>query len=258
MEDQTRKEIERSTYERTRNRQRPTYGSLWNRGLYQALMGLELEPELQQICAVHLSGQKVLILGAGPGEVETVRRYTDRIVAINIAEKAVRDVQQRFPEVRAFVADAEKLDALDETFDTVYCKSILHHLHPLDEVLASIARRLRPDGVLLVAMEPGLLNPFAALGRTLTPTQSHTPGEKPFVFSRFSKQARAHFQVVYERQHFVWSMLLPLVAKRLPALEPALRTGIDVSVALEAQLRRVPPLRDLFWVMTGVYRVQRS
>jgi SAM-dependent methyltransferase len=255
MQEQTRKDIERSTYERTRNRERPTYGSLWNRGLYQALMGLELEPELQQLCAAHLSGQKVLILGAGPGEVELVRRYTDRIVAINIAEKAVRDVEQRFPEVRAFVADAEKLETIDEVFDAVYCKSILHHLHPLDRVLGSIAQRLRPGGVLLVAMEPGLLNPFAALGRTLTPTQSHTPGEMPFVFSRFSRAARAHFQVVYERQHFVWSMLLPLLAKRVPALEPALRTGIGVSVALERQMRRLPLLRDLFWVMTGVYRV---
>jgi SAM-dependent methyltransferase len=190
MDAETRKQVERATYDRKLGRERPAYASFWNRGLYDAMMSAELEPELERLAGEHLAGRRVLVLGAGADEIRLVQRFTDRIWALNISERAVAELSREFPSVRAFVADAEQLDAIGERFDVVYCKSILHHLHPLDRVLASIARRLAPGGVLFVAMEPGLYNPFAALGRRFTPSQSHTPGERALVFSDFSRLAR--------------------------------------------------------------------
>lgn len=109
---------------------------------------------------------------------------------------------------------------------------------------------------MLVAMEPGLYNPFAAFGRRFTPSQSHTPGERPLVFSRFRRLAQRHFEVVYENHHFLWSMLLPILARRAPALEPALGAMLGPSLSVERVLRRLPRAADLYWVMTGVYRLR--
>lgn len=255
MDDQTRKEVERATYNRTLNRERPSFGSFWSPVLYKAMMAAEFEPELERLAQQYLSGRKVLILGAGAGEVEVAQRHTDRIWALNLSENAVEALQRSHPSVHSFVADAEGLDTLEERFDVVYCKSILHHLHPIDAVLASIARRLLPNGVLFVAMEPGLYNPFAALARRFAPSQSHTPGERPFVFSQFHRLASEHFEVLYENHHFLWSLLLPALAKRAPVLEPVLDAVLKPSLAVERGLRKLPLAANLYWVMTGVYRV---
>lgn len=256
MDEQIRKDLERATYNRTRNQERPAFGSFWSPRLYEAMMGSEFEPELERLAQQHLTGRKVLILGAGASEVQLAQRYTDRIWALNISEKAVLDVQRAYPSVHSFVADAERLDAIEERFDAVYCKSILHHLHPIEGVLASIARRLSPGGILFVAMEPGLYNPFAAFARRFTPSQSHTPGERPFVFSEFSRLSRARFDALYENHHFLCSLLLPALAKRAPVLEPVLQAALAPTLSVERGLRKLPFAANLYWVMTGVYRVR--
>ena len=253
---EARKALERSIYNRTHNRERPEYSSFWNRGLYDAMMNVEFEPELERLGSEYLRGRRVLILGAGTSEVQLVQRFTDQIWALNISDKAVADLQRNFPHVHTFVADAEKLEGFDEKFDVIYCKSILHHLHPIEQVLSAIAKRLVPGGVLFVAMEPGLYNPFAAFGRKFSPSQSHTPGERPFVFSQFSRLVRRDFDVLYERQHFLWSMLLPLVAKKAPRLTPVLQGTLGASLWLERALRSLPYATDLYWVMTGIYCVR--
>lgn len=266
MDSETRKEQERAIYNRAQGADRPKYFDFFNRDLYGRLMAYELEPDLQRLGERYLKGRRALILGAGKAEIDLLQRYTDQIWALNISERAASALARQYPGVRSFVGDAEQLDQLSEVpegdgrFDVIYCKSILHHLHPLDEVIAAIARRLAPGGLLFVAMEPGLYNPFAAFGRKFTPSQDHTPGERPLVFARFRELVQRHFEIEYEQQFFLWSMLVPMLGKHVtklaPALTPLLHRAMDASLRAERALRGVRPATELYWMMAGVYRVR--
>jgi SAM-dependent methyltransferase len=258
MDDIQRKALERATYNRTVETDRPTYGSFWDTTLYDAMLDQEMHRDLERLYEQQLPGRKVLILGAGCGEVSTVLRFTRDVWALNIAEKAVREISAAYPDVRALVGDAETPQNLGQRFDVVYCKSILHHLHPIEGVLANVAQILNPGGVLFVASEPGLYNPFAAFGRRFTPSRSHTPGERAFVFSRFRQIATRHFDVLYEDQYFLLSMLLPLLAKRAPWTRAVCAGLLGPSVRLERMLHRLPRVADLYWMMLGVYRVRHA
>lgn len=251
-----RKALERATYNRTVETDRPAYGSFWDGELYAAMLGAEMGRDLARLSEQHLRGRKVLILGAGRGEVRHVLGYTDQVWAQNLAEHAVLEIAAAFPDVHAVVGDAEHPQSLGQRFDVVYCKSILHHLHPIDRVLENLAEVLHPGGVLFVASEPSLYNPFAAFGRRFMPSSSHTPGERPFVFSQFRKAAAQRFEVLYDNQYFLLSMLLPLLAKRAPWSKPLCAALLAPSVGIERVLRRVPGAPDLYWMMQGVYRVR--
>lgn len=256
MDAEERKALERAIYNRTLGTERPTYGSFWDKELYAAMLDAEMVRDIERLSEQYLRGRKVLILGAGRGEVQHVLRYTKDVWALNIAEQAVAEIAAAFPEVHSVVGDAEHPQSLGERFDVVYCKSILHHLHPIDRVLANLAEVLNPGGVLFVASEPGLYNPFAAFGRRFTPSASHTPGERPFVFSRFRKTAAERFEALYQNQYFLLSMLLPLLAKRAPWSKPVCKGLLSPSVRVESLLRRLPGAPDLYWMMLGVYRVR--
>jgi SAM-dependent methyltransferase len=157
--------------------------------------------------------------------------------------------------VHSFVGAAERLD-LDERYDVVLCRSILHHLHPIEDVLSSIRRVLTAGGHLVIVAEPGLLNPFAAAARRFAPSQQHTPGEKAFVFSRLRKQLTRDYVVEVEHYHFIASMLWPYAVKKLPALRPLANALLQPSLQLEALLRMAPGVADLCWVMAGAYRAR--
>lgn len=255
VEEASRKQIERETYDRKRNLERPSFGSFWDPELWQAMHASRFDKDVFEMAKAHLAGRRTLILGAGPHEVEVVSKHTDNFVANNISEKALADLKERFGPIETMLADAEQLST-EETFDVVYCKSVLHHLHPIEDVVRNIARLLNPGGVLLVGMEPGLYNPFAALARTITPSQSHTPGERPFVFSRFNRVLQdAGFEELETHYYFLASMLLPFAARKVPALRPLCAKLLEPCLSVEDALQRIPGSTDLYWVVSGAYRL---
>lgn len=252
-----RKLAEKATYNRQANLHRPAYGSYWDRELYDRMFAGEYDADLKRLAQQFLPGKRVLILGAGISEVRLVREYTPRIDALNISEKAVTDLQQAFPEVHAFVADAESFRASD-VYDVVYCHSVLHHLQPFEQVAENLASCLAPGGVLLVAAEPGLYNPFAALARRFAPSQSHTPGERPFHFSAYSRTLAKHFEPVFENHYFLAAMLLPFAARKVALLKPVFGAAISPLLTVERWLRSLPGARNLYWITCGVYRRRAS
>jgi hypothetical protein len=57
--------------------------------------------------------------------------------------------------IRRVVCDAALLPFDDETFDVVFTRSTLHHLHDIPRALAEMARILKPGGSLVIVCEPG-------------------------------------------------------------------------------------------------------
>jgi SAM-dependent methyltransferase len=255
MLDEERKRLERDIYNRQTNMERPQFASYWDADLYRRMHAFAYDRQVEDLGARFMTDRKVLVLGAGNSEAKFALRFSSDVHALNISERAVTELKKAVPEAHSFVGDAEKLD-LSERYDVVLCKSILHHLHPIEDVLASIRRVLTTDGHLVIVAEPGLLNPFAAAARRFAPSQQHTPGEKAFVFSRLRKQLARDYVIEVEHYHFIASMLLPYAAKKVPALRPLANALLQPSLQLEALLRMAPGVDDLCWVMAGAYRAR--
>jgi SAM-dependent methyltransferase len=253
MDDATRKAHERRIYNLEENLDRPAYDDYWDRELYRRMLAYELDRDLDALARRFLADRRVLVLGAGLHDVALVRRYTEAVAAVNISEREVEEIAASFPEVDAFVGDAESL-APAEPYDAVYCHSVLHHLHPLEAVVDSIHGALVEGGTLLVGAEPGLLNPFAAAARALIPSQSHTPGERPFVYGAFHRALRPRFEIAEVSYYFLTSMVWPYLARRLPAARGLWSGLMSANLAVERGLRHLRLFNGLYWMIAGAYR----
>jgi SAM-dependent methyltransferase len=115
--------------------------------------------------------------------------------------------------VNFVIGDVERPCFRQESFDLVFCGAILHHLPDVEGSLSNLHQVLR-DGGVLIAVEPGLLNPFAWVRRTFFPTPVHTPDEHPFVPYLFVRRLRRHFDHV-EYQYFNILSFAALIVQKL-------------------------------------------
>lgn len=99
--------------------------------------------------------QVVLDMGGGTGAVtqRLLSRGFRRIVTVDLSLAMLREAKKKMPELTAIVCDGEHLPFKDDTFRSVICSSVLHHLPFPDRMLGEIKRALAPYGV-LVAQEP--------------------------------------------------------------------------------------------------------
>jgi SAM-dependent methyltransferase len=248
-----RKQHERDIYNEVEDGGRGVWAALFDADL-NARVWAEFDADVEREAKQYIAG-RVLILGAGQDEVDVVRRHTQDFVALNISQRVIDELKAANPGISTVVADAEEY-APAELFDAVYCRSILHHLHPLDSIVENIATWLKPGGILFVAAEPGLYNPFAAFGRRFTPTIGHTPGERPLVFARFERMLGRNYEALYSRRYFFAAMLFPMLAKRIPASKRLCGAVLRPVMGLERLLVRFPWVSELCWFLFGIYRVR--
>jgi len=96
---------------------------------------------------------RTLEIGPGPGvTTEWLAERTASLTCVELDPVLADRLRQRLPDVDVRTADARHLPFEDDTFDTVVCCTMLHHLPSAgaqDELLAEAARVLRPGGRLL-------------------------------------------------------------------------------------------------------------
>jgi SAM-dependent methyltransferase len=127
-----------------------------------------------------LRGLRVLDLGCGGGWLtKTLVRNGHNVVGIDVS-RGILIAASGIEEVRGRVlrGDAHDLPFRPDSFDAIVCVGALHHMN-LRKSLPELARIAKPDCV-LVFLEPNKLNPLSAIGRSLFPMTTHTPGERPF------------------------------------------------------------------------------
>jgi len=97
----------------------------------------------------------VLDIGGGTGAVteRLLRRGYRRIVTVDLSLAMLREAKKKMSELTAIVCDGEHLPFKDDTFLTIICSSVLHHLPFPERMLGDIKRVLAPYGV-LIAQEP--------------------------------------------------------------------------------------------------------
>ncbi len=258
MRDVARKKREAAVYDHSDEKyaKRPAMKSFFEPELFARMVGYEYHGDLKRMMDKYVKRKKVLVLGASRTDIDLVAPYTKKITAIDISSRMVREIKKVYPEIKAKVHDAEDLVGLGEKFEVVWGKSILHHLHPFEEVMEQIAEVLEKDGVLMAAGEPGIYNPLAWLGRKLTPTQDHTPDEKPFEFGKYERVLAKRFEREYVNYYFLVSMMTVVGAAKMPWLKRVLAPGLVPLLRVEKWLRKIPGMKRWYWLTVGVYRLR--
>lgn len=156
--------------------------------------------------------------------------------------------------IHLVVADAENLPFRGESFDSMFCKSILHHLPHLPRALIEARRVIKHDGLFFIAAEPGLLNLIAAIGRKFFPSNVHTPGEKAFIFSHLTKLIKGLGFVEIQTKYFhlithglALKVLTPKWAKVIFA-------KIIFKVLLGEFVLSKSRLKTFYWLFSGVFK----
>jgi 2-polyprenyl-3-methyl-5-hydroxy-6-metoxy-1,4-benzoquinol methylase len=104
-----------------------------------------------------LEGKLVLDVGCGMGRfAEVATRWGARVVGIDLsaaAEVAAKNLSDR--EFVAFQADVFSLPFALESFDIIYSVGVLHHTPDCEAAVKSLAKFLKPGGILAVWLYSG-------------------------------------------------------------------------------------------------------
>ena len=158
-----------------------------------------------------VGSNECLVLGAG-GEVALVSEFCDNVVAVNISREALQGIK-RF-NANLILADAQRLPLKDSCVDLLVCKSTLHHLNDLNCSVSEI-KRVTLNNADVFLYEPNKLNFIAFLGRKLFPTEIHDPSEKPFNPFILRVVVSNNFEVINEKEFFVFTHFIPILEKKL-------------------------------------------
>lgn len=103
---------------------------------------------------------KILELGCGPGNVTRLLKLRfpeSQITAIDLAPKMIEIARKALPDVDFRVMDVRDISAIPEKFDAVMCSFCLPFLSKEDaaQLIADCAERLSPSGVLYISTMEG-------------------------------------------------------------------------------------------------------
>jgi ubiquinone/menaquinone biosynthesis C-methylase UbiE len=119
---------------------------------WAAVIQDEVLPSLTQHADL---GEDMLEIGPGPGAAtEWLRQKVKRLNAVEVDAAAAGKLADRFAgsNVEVVVGSGAELSFPDESFDSVGCFTMLHHVPTLalqNKILAEALRVLRPGGVLV-------------------------------------------------------------------------------------------------------------
>jgi ubiquinone/menaquinone biosynthesis C-methylase UbiE len=103
-------------------------------------------------------GERMLEIGPGPGaSTDWLRHRVGDLVALELEEPAAAALAERFADagnVEIHTGDATQIPWPDDSFDSVGCFTMLHHVPTValqNRVLSEIHRVLRPGGMLVAS-----------------------------------------------------------------------------------------------------------
>lgn len=93
----------------------------------------------------------ILDVGAGTGYIASkVSELCDEVYALEPNASKVEQIMKRFPTVKVFEGNAERIPFPESYFDKAYVVSAFHHFREQEIALDEIARILKPNGSLVI------------------------------------------------------------------------------------------------------------
>lgn len=111
------------------------------------------------------SAGNLLDVGCGTGLYWPVlSRYCKSIVGVDFSKAMISEASRLVTEkniinAEALVQNGENLDFPDESFDSILCMDVLHHIPDIKNAISNFHRILKPGGRLF-AVEPNTFNPL--------------------------------------------------------------------------------------------------
>ena len=102
-------------------------------------------------------GARILDIGCGNGNIASgIGSLGYEVIGIDFSNKAINYAQSRNKQANVTfeVRNAEEVDD-DEHYDAIICSEVLEHLHHPDLLVKTIARILKPGGVLIATVPNG-------------------------------------------------------------------------------------------------------
>jgi ubiquinone/menaquinone biosynthesis C-methylase UbiE len=237
-----------TTYDSHSGRGRLQYGAWWDQDFYEHAVVLPLEAEIGRLIQ-RKGGTTICIPGIGTGA--GVDNWIERggsimVVGFDLSLNSLRIARKLYQDERrieVIQADGDHLPFRQGVFDVVFCKSILHHMTNPSETLSDL-RKLTRNGGCLIAIEPGLFNPLLAFARRFLPSNLHTPGERPFIYSRLFEMLKQTGWNVTSTSYFVFINTFLLAASKV-LKSRVMNIGMATSV-LDRKLCR-GGLREMYW-----------
>ncbi|KZR89235.1 Demethylrebeccamycin-D-glucose O-methyltransferase [Synechococcus sp. MIT S9509] len=115
--------------------------------------------QFSEVLASNHSLPRVLIAGCGTGsQVITSSRYKNaQITAIDLSSSSLTYAIRKAKDYGMKNVDFRKMDlldvaALDETFDTIECSGVLHHMEDPAKGLSALTKKLKPGGYIKLGL----------------------------------------------------------------------------------------------------------
>ncbi len=197
-------------------------------------------------------GMGVLDYCCGTGSfVRLLAQHGTATIGIDISEESIMNcrrlsIDQKVDEKSRFITmDAENLGFRNHSFDTIVCRSALHHLD-IHRAYAELARVLRKDGE-IICLEPLAYNPLIKCYRRMTP-HSRTEWEAEHLLTKSSIEAsRCYFGRV-ETRFFGLATLAAVPFCYLPGFNFVL----SFLEAVDSIILKVPILKWFAWQVVFV------
>ena len=236
------------TYDSHMGRGDLPYGAWWDPDFYDHTVAMPLRAEIGRLIE-QKGAATVCIPGIGTGSgadswIEHGR--STMVVGFDLSLSSLRIARKFYAgerRVEIIQADADHLPFRQGAFDAVFCKSFLHHMENPSTVLTAL-RRLTRNGGYLITIEPGLFNPLLALARRFLPSNLHTVGERPFIYSKLYETLSETGWYVFSARYFVFLNTFLLAASKLLKSRIA---GIGTATTVIDGMLCKGMLRELYW-----------
>jgi len=184
-------------------------------------------------------GDRILDLGCGTGQLTSeIAAMGAQVLGVDRSPEMIAEARSRFPALQFEVCEARQLPFRNE-FTAVFSNAVLHWIPQAEEVVAGIARALKPGGRFVAEFggKGNVKKIVAALENALAEFGSSQDGANPWYYPSI-----AEYSAVLEKNGLEVSSAL--LFDRPTQLEDGDRGLANwVNMFCEAYLSRVPPAR---------------
>jgi len=223
---------------------RPEWGEQWDAQAMDYLMELGPIKFFRNALQKYANG-KCLIVGCR-SEVELVGEFSNNITGVNISLRELLSLKRSG--IDLVLGDAERLPFKGNCFNSIICKSTLHHLTNTKRALQEFKRTLVHGGYIIL-YEPGLLNPVALFARKFFPTSIHVSSEKPFDPTVLRELLTRFFTVIEETYFFLLVHIFPILGKYIRLFRR--RKILQIINIIDSLLCKLV-FKRLSWIITYV------